>query len=109
MTELQNPSDKFIKELVAKKEPFIVHATGGDLREYCCRIEAIIEAEHMSCRIRTKNRAVVNAGAIFTGVGILGFAAQAVHNIATFNPDWEIIRNPLNNKIEVDYCPGVLS
>lgn len=109
MTELQNPSDKSIKDLVSKKETFIVHATGGNLMEYCSRIESIIEAEYMSCRIRTQNRTAVNAGALFTGVGFLGFAAQAVHNISTFNPDWEIIRNPLNNKIKVDYCPGVFS
>ena len=106
MTELRDPSIQSIKELVRKKKPFAIHATEGNLLEYSSRIEAIIESENMSCRIRTKNRTIVNAGLFFTGIGFAGFAAQWGHNLSTFNPDWEIVRNPLNNKINVDYRPG---
>jgi len=101
MIELQNPSDESIKNSIVKKETFTVHATGGDLLEYCTRIESLLESANMSCRVRTKNRTAINTGALLTGVGVFGFLAQAAHNIATYNPDWEIIRNPLNNKIEV--------
>ena len=109
MTELQEPSIKSIHEFIRKKKPFTVHATGGNLLEYSSRIEAIIESEDMSCRIRTKNRTIVNLGLFLTGIGFIGFAAQIGHNLATFNPDWEIVRNPLNNKIKVNYRPGASS
>jgi len=104
---ISDPSVVEIEELIDKKETFLLHIGKGNLMEYCSQIETIIEKKGMSCRIRTKNRTAVNAGALLTGVGLLGFAAQIGHNIGTFNPNWEIIRNPLNNQIKVDYCPGL--
>ena len=109
MSRLDNPSNESIEKEIAEKGSFTVHVINDDILDYCSRIEHIIEASDMSCRVRTKNRTLINFGLVLGGVGLAGFMAQMLHNMVTFNPDWEVIRNPLNNQIQVTYCPGVFN
>lgn len=72
------------------------------------RIEQIIEKQGFSCRIKTANRAAGIAVAaipnpITAVIGIGTAIGIAAHNIATFNPDFEIIKNYVNNKITLHY------
>ncbi len=109
MTAVNDPTIQELKSLVSQKKTFKIIASFGSIMRLCENCETTIESLGMSCRVRTKNRTAANAAALFTGVGVLGFMAQAAHNLATFNPDWEIIRCPVTNTIEVKYCPGVFS
>jgi len=111
MKELKSPSIEEMDNLVSRKENFIVIGIAGELQHYCELLEKCIEGRKMSCRVRTKNRTAITlaSAAASSGLGLLAFLAQAGHNLVTFNPDWEIIRNIVDNKIEVVYCPGIFS
>ncbi len=71
-------------------------------------LEHKIEKLGLKCRVYTENRSaslalgliptgVTTAVAIGSAVGIL------VHNIATFNPDYEVIKNFADNSIKVRF------
>lgn len=55
----------------------------------------------MKCRVYSENRAAVAGAAVFTGVGLAGIAAIAAHNLATYDPDYEIGKNKLSNTVSV--------
>ena len=72
------------------------------------RIEHSIEKQRFMCRIRTSNRTaslavaaipnpITAAIAVGTAIGI------ATHNLATYDPDFEVIKDYINNKIIVIY------
>jgi hypothetical protein len=104
MIELTSPSNEIIEAKINNKESFLLYGVSGEIIKYCALIEKSIETNKMTCRIRTKNRTIANALLFFTVVGALGIVGQIGHKIATYDPDWEIIRDPIKNTIEVKYC-----
>jgi hypothetical protein len=71
-------------------------------------LEKTIESRGLSCRVYTKGRAAsIAAAAIPTPVTVLGGWASAiaigVHNVATWNPDYEIAKNLAMGTLTVDY------
>ncbi|MBE0470357.1 MAG: hypothetical protein IBX55_12740 [Methyloprofundus sp.] len=98
---------ELIQRLIDKKYNFQVLAVTNQTN-VVSKIEGLIEKNGYKCRVYTENRAATLAAvAIPTGItqiAALGSAVgMAVHNIATFNPDYEIGKNKFNGTVTVKY------
>lgn len=92
-----------IKNLLIDKENFQICGV-TDVSKCAVLIEGEIEKLNLSCRIYTEYRTTALAGgALVAGVGIIAAAAIAAHNLATFNPDYEIGKNKINSTVSVNY------
>lgn len=96
-----------ISELVEAKGSFQVVAV-RDISFVVNRLEGVIEKQGMSCRVYTEYRSAAMGGmAIPTGVtqvtGLLTAIGVGIHNLATYNPDYEIAKNKFNSTVTVIY------
>lgn len=96
-----------IDELIRLKRSFIVVGV-KDISYIVNKIEASIETKKLSCRVYSEMRtAAIAAVAIPTPFTILGglaaAAGTAIHNVATYNPDYEIGKNYLKSTVKVMY------
>ena len=68
-------------------------------------IEKAIEEQGMTCRVRTNHRgkAVAALSLLTLGGAAVGAAAIGAHNLATRDPDYEIIKDMFGNDISVSY------
>lgn len=68
-------------------------------------IERAIEANGMKCRVRTNGRGFVAAALAIPTLGASAVAATAIaaHNLATVNPDYEIIKEMIGSDVRVIY------
>ncbi|MDD7984379.1 hypothetical protein PQO01_05385 [Lentisphaera marina] len=70
-------------------------------------IEREIESQNFKCRIYTAGRIAAAGGSVFTGVlGVVGAASAigiAAHNLATYDPDFEIKKHKIDKAITVAY------
>ena len=102
--ELDSPN---IKDMIKEHTSFEITGLSGRMGSAVSKIENIIESQGLSCRIYTYGR-VASAGATFIG-GITGLAGLAsavgmvAHNIATYDPDYEIAKHLVDNKLSVKY------
>jgi hypothetical protein len=105
--QYEDLSTSTLTQLINRKETFEVVGLGGRLLSAVKTVENKIEASGMTCRVFTAGRIGAVAGSFFGGitgaVGILSAASIALHNIATFNPDYEIEKNPIDNRIVVKF------
>lgn len=102
-----NEIDTKAVQLIRNRESFEVKALGGKVLDAVKKIEYLIENEGLTCRIYTKGR-LASAGATVAGgiTGMLGAASAigiAAHNIATYNPDYEVSKNLIDNKLTITY------
>ncbi len=71
------------------------------------KIERLIEKRGLSCRVYTAGRSATMAAALASGpaviFGLASAAAIATHKIATLNPDYEIAKYPLADKLVVNF------
>lgn len=94
-------SDALLRVLIGRSVSFKVLAC-GDQSAMVRRLESAIEQKGMTCRIYTANRIVAAGGAaLVTGAGVAAVAAIAAHNLATWNPDYEIMKDIVDNKVSV--------
>lgn len=100
-------STSVLTQLINSKSSFEVIGLGGRLMNACSLVENKIETNGMTCRIYTPGRIGAAGWSVLGGitgaVGILSAASIALHNLATYNPDYEIAKNPIQNKIVVTY------
>lgn len=98
-------SDSKIAELVKGHCSFSIKVS--DFSKQVHRLERIIESNGYSCRVYTENRSVATGASLFSGVasavGLASAIGIAAHNLATFNPDFEIGKNLIDKKINVTY------
>ncbi|MDP8078646.1 hypothetical protein [Phocoenobacter skyensis] len=74
----------------------------SDMLQVCSDLEQTIENKYLKCRIYTKNRLVTGlSGVLNYRWGVLSLASIVAHNILTLNPDYEIVRDLANNRVEV--------
>jgi hypothetical protein len=96
-------SNELLDLLLNKSASFTVRAI-SEHSELVQRLEKRIEERGMTCRIYTENRGYVAGGAaLLTGVGLAGIVGIAAHNVVTWNPDYEIAKDIINNKISVTF------
>ncbi|MBU0721457.1 hypothetical protein KJ877_08945 [bacterium] len=96
-----------LSNLVDNRKSFKVVAV-KDIGFMVNKIEGAIEKQDLSCRVYSEFRsAAMGAVAIPTPVTIFGGLAAmvgtAAHNLATFNPDYEIGKNKIKNTVTVIY------
>lgn len=102
-TAVELTTDKLDK-LIAQHESFQVVSV-SDLGSVVSKIEERIEKLGLKCRVFTEYRSA-SIGAMFTPIGILGIVPAigiAAHNLATFNPDYEIGKNKVAGTVTVKY------
>ncbi len=92
-----------LNELLDSKSSFNIIGLGGELLEVSQLLEKEIEKKGMRCRIYTRNRAATATALAWTGPGLAALAGIAAHNLATYNPDYEIGRAVVDQKIYVTY------
>ncbi len=94
-------------ELVNERKSFTVTGLSGRMGSAVTGVENLIESEGLSCRVYTVGRSVAAGGSLFGGItGLAGIASAigiAAHNLATFNPDYEIGKHKIDNKLTVTY------
>jgi hypothetical protein len=93
-------SREIVDFLVKSSASFKVRAV-SDLSEIVTLAEKSIEELGLTCRVYTENRGYAAGGAMFTGVGLAGVAAIAAHNVATWDPDYEIAKNKIANTVTI--------
>lgn len=101
-------SSNIIEAIRAQESFEVVGCGSGNLSEAVKLVEKIVESNGYACRIYTKNRAAALAGMLVpTGAtqvaGVLSAAGMAVHNLATYDPDFEIMKRPVDNALVVNY------
>lgn len=90
-------------KLVHEKKSFKICAV-ADISEAVKLAEKYIEIYGMSCRVYTENRAAIAAGGLLLGgIGALAAVGVAAHNVATWNPDYEIGKDLISNNVTVIY------
>ena len=94
-----------IEQQIESKASFFVNVERGKQQTAVLVVEQAIEAAGLKCRVRTANRGwAIAAAAVFTlGVGATAAAAVGVHDLATINPDYEIIKEMFGSDIQVEY------
>lgn len=68
-------------------------------------VENAIESAGLSCRVRTANRgwAVAALSVATLGTGALAAAAIAGHDLATKNPDYEVLKEMIGSNVAAIY------
>ncbi len=104
---LSDISDDKIEQLINSKQSFTLTGV-SHMKKAVATIERKIERKGLKCRVYTKGRAAtVGAAAIpFSPTVIGGWLAGAaigVHNLATYDPDYELAKKPLSNELEVNF------
>ncbi|MCQ9122097.1 hypothetical protein BKG95_05935 [Rodentibacter pneumotropicus] len=93
------------RNLIDQRENFeIIGIPKGNMKKVCEILENYIESQNLKCRIYTKNRTVSGfAGVINPVFGAVALVGIGIHNMMTWNPDFEISRDLINNRIAVAY------
>lgn len=100
-------SDKELFELLDQKKSFTLTDVEHQ-KKTVLKLESEIENRGMKCRVYTKGRsATVAAAAIPVSPTVIGGWASAlaigVHNLTTYDPDYEIAKNPIKNSLDINY------
>ncbi|MEN3374085.1 hypothetical protein [Dechloromonas sp. ZS-1] len=95
-----------IDELAKRQESFTVVAV-SNITAVVQKVEGRLEKLGYKCRVVTEYRATSMAAALIPSPAmILGVGAAVgigVHNLATFNPDYEIGKNKFAGTVTVKY------
>ncbi len=98
------------KQLISARKSFKVCGVAA-MAHVVTVLERMIESQNLSCRVYTAKRgAALATGLIPTGLTQLTALGTAIgiaaHNIATWNPDYEIAKHLIDNSVEVIYKKG---
>ena len=103
---LHHTSDEELIALIQRKESFTLTKV-KNCSQTVKKIERLIEAHNLSCRVYTAGRSTTMAAALASGpaifFGLASAAAISAHNLATRNPDYEIAKYPLADKLVINY------
>lgn len=106
--DLENPEamEGRIAELIRDNASFRVFGVRlGKQGSVVDIVERAIEAQGKSCRVRTNGRGIAAAALAIPTLGgsLAAGGAIAVHNLATRNPDYEVIRDMFGTDVRVIY------
>lgn len=94
-----------LSKLIYERKSFVIENV-SDVSETVKRVEHEIEKTKLSCRVYTEYRITALAGSLWSPTVILGVAsavAIGVHNLSTWNPDYEIGKNYIKRRLSVKY------
>ena len=92
---------------IDQKKSFVIEdISRTNMGEAINTVEKIIEDKGLKCRVYTKGRsATVAAAAIPASPTVIGGWAAAlgigIHNVLTWNPDYEIAKNPATGTLSI--------
>lgn len=90
-------------KLISEHRSFVIYAA-QDTSNVASKVEYMVENAGYKCRVYTANRTAVAGGAsLLTGFGLAALAGIAVHNLATWDPDYEICKHPVDDTVEVNW------
>ncbi len=99
-----NLTNSLLEPLIKGKKSFEILGAGGKIKECVNMVEKSIESNGLTCRVYTEGRiAGVASGVLVAGLGVATAVGIAAHNLFTFNPDYEIGKNLVKNKITVTF------
>ena len=93
-----------LETLIMRRESFQVVAV-SNLGAVVEKIEGRIEKQNLKCRVYSEYRSTAMA-ATFSPAAVVGLGAAVgigLHNLVTFNPDYEIGKNKLAGTVTVKY------
>lgn len=106
---IKSISNEKIGILIDERRSFVLENIARlNFSEAVNTVEKIIESRKLKCRVYTKGRsATVAAAAIPVSPTVIGGWASAVvigaHNLATWNPDYEIAKNLATGTLTITY------
>ncbi|MBP6720296.1 MAG: hypothetical protein KA173_15640 [Rhodoferax sp.] len=106
---IKSVSNEKIRSFIEDKKSFILEDIEVlNMSEAIETLEKEIESKGLSCRVYLKGRAAtMAAAAIPISPTVLGGWAAGIaigiHNLATWNPDYEIAKNPATGTLTVTY------
>ncbi len=115
MNVIKGLDESQIEDLVRSKTSFEVHGLRGNFIPGIKLVETKIESQGLKCRIKSDVKGAIAQGGILGAVigaaslpvGVVLAAAATVantgHTLATYNPDYEIIKDYVNKKLKVIY------
>lgn len=90
-------------KLISEHRSFIIYGA-KDTSNVASKVESMVENAGYKCRVYTANRTAVAGGAsLLTGYGLAALAGIAIHNLATWDPDYEICKHPVDDTVEVNW------
>jgi len=95
-----------IQDCIAGRDSFgVVNVSFGKQSQVVDLIEREIECAGLECRVRTANRgwAVAALSVATLGGAAVAGAAVAAHDLATKNPDYEVIKEMFGSDVAVEY------
>jgi hypothetical protein len=96
-------TDEKLHTLISEKRSFKVTSV-ANISEVVAQVEPKIEAAGLKVRVYTEYRTAALAGeALIGGLGALAAVGIAAHNLATWDPDYEIGKNKLSDSVTVTY------
>lgn len=107
---LTNKEVEEIEELISNRKSFLIFNIRSShlFDSLISKIEKSIENKNMKCRVYKENRSVAMAAVVIpTGITqVLGFASAigiGLHNLATYNPDYEIAKSLDATQLSIVY------
>ncbi|QOH71674.1 hypothetical protein IGB31_04495 [Pseudomonas putida] len=104
-----------IDSLVRSRASFEINGLRGNFMAGIKLVETKIESAGMTCRVKSDLKSSVVHGGILGGVlgvvsapatlavGAITVAAGVGHTLATYNPDYEILKDYVNQRLRVIY------
>jgi hypothetical protein len=102
-------SDEKISSLINERQSFVLEDIARlNIVEAVRAVERVIESKGLTCRVYLKGRSatVAAAASSMTPVALGGWASAigiGLHNLATWDPDYEIAKNPATGTLTVTY------
>lgn len=106
---IENLTNEQIGIFIDQKKSFVIeNIARTNMGEAIKTVEGLIESKGLKCRVYMKGRsATVAAAAIPASPTVIGGWAAAigigVHNLLTWDPDYEIAKNPATGTLSIIY------
>ena len=95
---------RLLSSKLKSKSSFQITGLSGKILETVKWIETAIEEQSLSCRVYTSGRkASLASGILAAPLTVWSALFMATHNVLTYNPDYEIVKDYINKKIVVNY------
>ncbi len=93
-----------ITAAIRRRETFEVGGCHGRMSEAVQFVERAIGGEGLRSRVYTKGRYAAMAPALIgSPIGVFAAIGMAAHHIATWDPDYEIMKRPIDKMLRVSY------
>jgi len=115
MTIVNGLNQSQIEALVRARSSFEVVGLRGNFMAGIKLVELKIESQGMKCRVKSDVKSSLAQGGILGAalsvisapvtatVAVVGTAASVAHTLATYDPDYEIVKDYINKKLRVAY------